>query len=171
MPAPIIIEVTPGAQAVIAKLRRFPQEIGQAIKRGMDDAGLTAQREIVAKRFRGISKKPFPVSEHRLRNISDRLQQSIFWKPATVQTTGSSVAVTGTMGSFGVKYFPWHEYGLTVAPRFRKSRAKNPKHLAIPVKGYSIPERAPMRTGIADHKINFQRKIQEELEKTLNAKT
>jgi hypothetical protein len=167
MPAPIVIEVTPQAQAVIVKLRNFPQQIGQAIKRGMDDAGLTAQREIVATRFRGLSKKPFPVSEHRLRNISDRLQQSIFWKPATIATTGSSVAVTGTMGSFGVKYFPWHEYGLQVAPHFRRSRAKKPKRLMIPVKGYSIPERAPMRTGIENHKILFQTKIQQELEKEL----
>jgi hypothetical protein len=70
-----------------------------------------------------------------------------------------------------VKYFPWHEYGLQVAPHFRRSRAKpaaeGPKRLLIPVKGYSIPERAPMRTGIEDHKILFQTKIQQELEKEL----
>jgi hypothetical protein len=169
MPAPIVIEITPQAQAVIVKLRNFPQQIGQAIKRGMDDAGNTAWREITIQRFSG--KGPFPVPEHRLGSRTERLKQSLFYRAATVQTVGSSVAVTGTMGSLGVKYFPWHEYGLQVAPHFRRSRAKNPKRLMIPVKGYSIPERAPMRTGIADHKINFQRKIQEELEKTINAKT
>jgi hypothetical protein len=37
MAAPIIIEVTPQARAVIGKLHNFPQQMGQAIKRGMDE--------------------------------------------------------------------------------------------------------------------------------------
>jgi hypothetical protein len=167
MPAPIIIEVTPAAKAVIAKLNKFPQEMGQAIKRGMDQAGNTAWREITIKRFSG--KGPFPVSMHRLGSVTERLKQSLFYRAATVETTGQQVSVTGTMGSFGVKYFPWHEYGfsgsVSVAPFFRKNRSGKGKHQ---VKAYTrrmnIPERAAMRTGIEDHRINFQTRIQEQLE-------
>jgi hypothetical protein len=179
MPAPIVIELTPGAQAVIAKLQRFPQEMGQAIKRGMDDAGNTAWREITIQRFSG--KGPFPVVEHRLGSRTERLKQSLFYRAATVATVGSNVAVTGTMGSYGVKYFPWHEYGYTgiqrVPSHFRKNLRFSSKHKPKPiviVKGYTrtmnIPARAAMHHGIADHKILFQTKIQQELEKTLNAK-
>jgi hypothetical protein len=176
MPAPIVIELTPQAQAVIVKLRNFPQEMGQAIKRGMDDAGNTAWREITIQRFRGLGKKPYPVEEHRLRNISDRLQTSLFWRNAKVETAGNSVSVTGTMGSEGVWYFPLHEYGgtITIKPFFRKNRKsskKNPKpQIAVKSHTRTYPERAPMRTGIAEHKILFQQKIQAELEKTLAAK-
>ena len=165
MPAPIIIEVTPQARAVISKLQRFPQDMGNAIKRGMDDAGTQSQREIAATRFSGFGKKPFPVAEHKLRNISERLRTSLIYNAAKVETVGSSVSVTGSLGSRGVKYFPRHEFGLLVAPHFRRSRAKDPKRLLIPVKGYSIPARQPMRYGIMDHKILFQTKIQQELEK------
>src|SRR5580765_6942553 len=103
MPAPIVIEVTPQARAVIAKLQRFPQEMGQAIKRGMDDAGNIAWREITIQRFSG--KGPFPVVMHKLGERTERLKQSLFYRAARVETAGSSVAVTGKMGSLGVKYF------------------------------------------------------------------
>jgi hypothetical protein len=175
MPAPIIIEVTPQARAVIAKLQRFPQEMGQAIKRGMDDAGNTAWREITIQRFSG--KGPFPVAMHKLGARTERLKQSLFYRAARVETVGQNVSVTGTMGSEGVKYFPIHEYGFsgsaTVKPFFRKNRpgAKKP---GVEVKGHTrrmnIPARAPMHTGIEDHKILFQTKIQQELEKTLASK-
>jgi hypothetical protein len=176
MPAPIVIEVTPQARAVIAKLQRFPQEMGQAIKRGMDDAGNIAWREIQQQRFRGLSKKPFPVPEHRLRNISDRLQQSLLYRAAKVEVAGNNVTVTGSMGSEGVWYFPLHEFGGTVSikPFFRKNRKstrKNPKP-QVAVKGHTrtYPARQPLRTGIEEHKVLFQQKIQQELEKTLAAK-
>jgi hypothetical protein len=172
MPAPIVIELTPQARAVVVKLQRFPQEIGQAIKRGMDEAGPQAQRQIAATRFSGLGKKPFPVAEHRLRNISERLRTSLIYNAAKVETVGSSVVVIGSLGSRGVEYAPWHEYGKIVPPHFRKNpRAKNLRKLLVPVKGYSIPARAPLRHGIEDHKILFATKIQAELEKTLNAKT
>jgi hypothetical protein len=175
MPAPIVIELTPQAQAVIVKLRNFPQEMGQAIKRGMDDAGNTAWREITIQRFSG--KGPFPVVEHRLGERTERLKQSLFYRAARVEAAGQSVSVTGTMGSEGVKYFPIHEYGFsgiaTVKPFFRKNRgSKGGTHQ---VKGFTrrmnIPARAPMHTGIEDHKILFQTRIQQELEKTLASKT
>jgi hypothetical protein len=168
MPAPIIIEITPQARAVIAKLRNFPQDMGQAIKRGMDDAGNTAWREITIQRFSG--KGPFPVPEHRLGSRTERLKQSLFYRAARVETVGQSVSVTGTLGSEGVKYFPIHEYGFsgtaTVKPFFRKNRGS--KGGTTQVKGYTrrmnIPARAPMHTGIEDHKILFQTKIQQQLE-------
>jgi hypothetical protein len=163
MPAPIIIEVTPQAQAVIVKLQRFPQEMGQAIKRGMDDAGNTAWREITIQRFSG--KGPFPVPEHRLGSRTERLKQSLFYRAATIETAGSSVVVTGTMGSLGVKYFPVHEYGLTGLVPFKTKKGKTG------TRKMNIPARAPMHHGIEDHRILFQQKIQQELEKTLNAKT
>ena len=40
MAAPIVIEIGPEGRALILKLQKFPQEIGQTIKRGMDEAGL-----------------------------------------------------------------------------------------------------------------------------------
>src|SRR4029077_9162130 len=122
MPAPVIIEVTQQARAVIAKLQRFPQEMGQAIKRGMDDAGNTAWREITIQRFSG--KGPFPVPMHRLGSRTERLKQSLFYRAATVETVGSSVAVTGTMGSRGVKYFPVHEYGSSGLVPFKTKKGK-----------------------------------------------
>lgn len=159
MPAPIIIEVTPQAKAVIGKLRRFPQDMGQAIKRGMDQAGNIAWHDIERKRFMGLAKKPYPVSEHRLRNISDRLHTSLFYRAATVEVAAQKVSVTGTMGSFGVKYFPVHEYGFTGLVPFKSKKGKTGSRFM------NIPARAPMRHGIEDHKINFQQKIQAELEK------
>jgi hypothetical protein len=173
MPAPIVIELTPQAQAVIVKLRNFPQEMGQAIKRGMDDAGNTAWREITIQRFSG--KGPFPVPEHRLGERTERLKQSLFYRAARVETAGQSVSVTGTMGSEGVKYFPIHEYGFsgiaTVKPFFRKNRKGPPSQVKGHTRQMNIPARAPMHTGIEDHKILFQTRIQQELEKTLAAKT
>lgn len=175
MAAPIVIEITPQARAVIAKLQRFPQDIGAAIKRGMDDAGNQSWREIERQRFMGLSAKPFPVSEHRLRNISDRLHTSLFYRAATVTQVGNQVSVTGRMGSEGVVYFPIHEYGFSgsasVKPFFRKNRGGKGGH---DVKGHTrrmnIPARAPLHTGLEDHKILFQTKIQEQLVATLNAK-
>jgi hypothetical protein len=151
---------------VIAKLQRFPQEMGQAIKRGMDDAGNTAWREIDRQRFSG--KGPFPPLLHKLGQVSERTKQGLMWKPARIETTGNNVAVTGSLGVYGVWYFPLHEVGSTIKPYFRKNRKKPGTH---PVRAHSIPARAPLRTGIEDHKVNFQRKIQQELEKTLAAKT
>src|SRR5580765_3822529 len=169
MPAPIVIEVTPQARAVIAKLQRFPQEMGQAIKRGMDDAGNIAWREITTQRFSG--KGPFPVPEHRLGSRTERLKQSLFYRAATVSLAGNQVAVTGTMGSLGVKYFPIHEYGFsgtaTVKPFFRKNRKGPPTQVKGHTRSMNIPARAPMHTGIEDHKVLFQQKIQQELEKEL----
>jgi hypothetical protein len=173
MAVPIVIEVTPQARAVIAKLQRFPQEMGQAIKRGMDDAGNTAWREITIQRFSG--KGPFPVAEHRLGSRTERLKQSLFYRAARVEIVGQSVSVTGTMGSEGVKYFPIHEYGssafATIKPFFRKNRKGPPTQVKGHTRQMNIPARAPMHHGIEDHKILFQRKIQQELEKMLAAKT
>ncbi len=179
MPAPIVIEITPQAQAVIRKLQRFPQEIGAAIKRGMDEAGNTAWSDITQKRFSG--KGPFPVSEHRLGERTERLKQSLFWRAATVTNEGQSVSVTGTMGSEGVRYFPVHEYGfvgdVSVKPFFRKNRKGKGKKSKdrVAVRGHTrhmnIPARAPMHTGIQDHIINFKTRIEAELEKTLASKT
>ena len=176
MPAPIVIELTPQARAVILKLQKFPQNIGQAIKRGMDEAGLKAWREISDVRFSGIGPHPYPVAEHKLRQISHHLKESLFWRAARVETTGQVVSVTGSMVSEGVRYFPIHEYGFSgvanVKPFFRKNRsAKKP---VSEVRGHTrrmnIPARAPMRTGLQDHIINFQRKIQQELEAELQKK-
>jgi hypothetical protein len=159
MPAPIIIEVTPQAQAVIAKLQRFPQEMGQAIKRGMDNAGVIAQGDITRQRFSG--KGPFPPLLHKLGEVSERTKQALIWKPAQVSTAGNQVSVTGTIGVFGVWYFRLHEEGFSKVVHKKKGGSRI----------LNIPARAPLRTGIQDHIPNFQRKIQEELEKTLNAKT
>src|SRR4029453_14638820 len=131
-------------------------------------------REITIQRFSG--KGPFPVAEHRLGSRTERLKQSLFYRAATVSQVGNQVAVTGTMGSLGVKYFPIHEYGFsgsaTVKPFFRKNRSGKG---TSQVKGYTrrmnIPARAPMHHGIEEHKILFQTKIQQELEKTLASKT
>jgi hypothetical protein len=159
MPAPIIIELTPQAQAVMVKLRRLPQQIGQAIKRGMDNAGVIAQGDITRQRFSG--KGPFPPLLHKLGEVSERTKQALIWKPAQVSTAGNQVSVTGTMGVFGVWYFRLHEEGYSKIVRKKKGGSRP----------LNIPARAPLRTGLEDHRINFQRKIQEELEKTLNAKT
>lgn len=141
MPAPIVIEITPRGRAVIAKLQRFPQDMGNAIKRGMDDAGLTAWRDIDRTRFSG--KGPFPPILRRLGQKTERTKLGLMWKPAKVDVSGGNrVSVTGTMGVFGVKYFALHEQG-----------------------SLKFPKRAPLRTGLESHKINFRRKIEAELEK------
>jgi hypothetical protein len=176
MPAPIVIELTPQARAVILKLQKFPQNVGQAIKRGMDEAGQTAWREISDTRFGGIGPRPYPVAEHKLRQISGRLKLSLFWRQARVETTGQLVSVTGAMVSEGVRYFPIHEYGFSgtanVKPFFRKNRSAGKP--VSQVKGHTrrmnIPARAPMHTGLQDHMINFRTKIQEELEAELAKK-
>src|SRR4029077_20400387 len=105
----------------------------------------------------------------------DRLQQSLFWRNARVETAGNNVSVTGTMGSYGVRYFPLHEYGWsgtqTVKPFFRMNRSGKGTHeVKAHTRRMNIPARAPMHHGIEDHKILFQQKIQQELEKELARK-
>ena len=105
MPAPIIIEVTPQAQSGHCEAARFPQEMGQAIKRGMDDAGNTAWREITIQRFSG--KGPYPVSMHKLGSSSERLKQSLFYRRgARLQTVGQQRGSHRHDGQFRRQIFP-----------------------------------------------------------------
>jgi phage gpG-like protein len=182
----IKVEIPPDSRALIAKLQRFPVELGEAIKRGMNRAGALALGKITAERFTGLG--PFPVSEHKLGVRTGRLRGSLRWTPAQSVTSGGQlIEVSGAMGS-NVEYLGVHEFGFdgTVnvksftrkVPELRFGRAPAGPRARRPttetVKAHTrtmrIPARAPLRTGIEEHLDDFTTEINSELQTLLESK-
>jgi hypothetical protein len=137
----IKIQLTPESERVVLNLQRFPNEMPQAIRRGMDSGLRFVAGRIQQKRLTGTG--PFPVGQHQLGTRSGLLRRSVATTPAIVQGN----KVIGEIGS-DVLYAPVHEYGKTI-------RAKNAPFLVFKIgnrvirtKQVIIPERAPFRTEI-----------------------
>ena len=173
MGAPILIELTPEAKAVMASFEEAPYKIPLAIARGMDKALPLVASNIQAKRLTGAG--PFQVEEHMLGVRSGQLRESVRFTQAAIEGD----TVTGSIGS-PVRYAAVHEFGfegdVQVKPFFRKNRRADQtakiervskrtgrKYRATvktasglsQVKGFTrhmrIPARAPFGYGVADN--------------------
>lgn len=184
MSDPISIDIDPRGQKLMENLAGFPDEMQQAIVRGLDKGGNLLLGRITRARFTGQG--PFPVSEHRLGVKTNRLRSSLRWVPATIEGT----EVTAGMGS-NVEYFGAHEFGFSGTVQVRsftrrvsasqfsskanqvdvsKIKGKQARAAALgteTVRAHSrvmnVPARAPMTTGITENAEIFSREITKEL--------
>src|SRR5262249_21119119 len=141
MNATIKIELSPGSIALLNKFDTLPREIPEAIRRGMTRALEVVTGRIQETRLSG--KGPFPVEEHRLGQVTQRLTRSTRASRVTITDTGENVAtIEGAIGA-DVFYARIHEFG-----------------------GSRAPERAPFRTGINENMDYISQEIEKEL-KTL----
>ena len=147
-----VVEITipPDTLGKIEKIGALTTEIPLAIKRGMDYALSIVRGRIQTERLSG--KGPFPPDEHRLGIKTQQLQRSLREEPAVI----AGEVVTGSIGS-PVFYGALHEYGWsgTVV------RGKG-----LPYK-MTIPERAPVRTGVEENAEFIGERIGAEIDNTL----
>lgn len=180
MSTTVVIQLGPDAAALLEKLKAYPREMQQAIRRGMDRANALVTRQMTRSRFTG--KGPFPVSEGKLGVRTGRLRRSLLWAKATIDPAGN---VTGAIGS-NVEYMGVHEFGFSGEVQVRahrrsrftaggkqisianasKLRGKKKETLSASthdVRGHSrrvnVPERAPVRRGISDGKATYADEI------------
>ena len=175
------IELSPEAQKFAEGLPTRPGRALSAVAKALDQANELAKANIENKHLTGQG--PFPVSEHKLGTVSNRLRKSMWASPALVQGN----KVTSAIGS-NVVYAAIHEFGGTIQRKARAGTVRlrtdkdgnlirqsgNP-HLAIFARGshkrvkevaykaeaYEIemPERSPVRTGIAEMQPTYQKLI------------
>jgi phage gpG-like protein len=155
----------------MVRIKSFPKRILPAIKRGMTVAMPLITGKIVNERLKGQG--PFPVSDHKLGVKSGRLYRSVRWTLPEI----SGQTVLGSIGT-NVKYAGAHEFGFSGSVQVRAHSRKSFSHRSFlggttksgkqktvrkKVRGadiqvrthtrkLNIPERAPIRTGISDHK-------------------
>lgn len=160
------IEVPQNLEAALRGLK--PDVMISAVRRGMTRAGQLVAGQIIRTRLTG--KGPFPIAAHQLGVRSGRLRKSVRSTPAEV--SGSDVTVQ--IGS-AVRYAAAHEFGFT-GPVKVKAHSRTVKkafgvQLKSPVTGtvkahqrkVTIPERAPIRTGIKESLATFSTEITREV--------
>jgi len=169
----IEIALSPEAQAILRNFETLPPRMLEKMRQAMDDANNIVLGQTIKTRFRGVSPRPFPPSQHRLRVRTARLWQSL--RASKAQIAGGN-AVQSSMGS-NVVYFRPHEFGstasgtTTVRSFTRRQPSRNVRAPLGPrgkfqkltatgiavVRSHSrrwkqnIPARAPLRTGIEEN--------------------
>jgi len=168
----IQIKLTPKAEALLATMKAMPSWGMDAVRLGMDKANQMAVGNIMRKHLTGQG--PFPVDEHRLGVVTNRLRGATWASP----TVASGTRTTSSIGS-PVKYAALHEFGGVIHHKartgtarlatdkkgsllhqaananlliFAKKSRKNVKEVAYKAEAHDvvIPERAPFRTGIRE---------------------
>lgn len=134
-----------------------------AIQRGMEKGAMYIVGDITEKRLTG--KGPFPVGEHKLGVVSGRLRKSFRSSAGYSQVKGKEVSVS--IGA-DVEYAALHEFGFTGAvkvPAHQRTHKKSKKTHSVRAheRKMTIPERAPIRTGIKEGTDNFLAAIADEL--------
>ena len=167
------ISLTPEAERLIAGMQTLPSRVMNYIAAAMNQENLRTVSYIQARHLTG--RGPFPVAEHRLGVVTNRLRQSL-WASEAQPISGNQVeSAIGT----NVKYAALHEFGGVIhhASRqmkvrhkldargnlvkqlsnekllvFAKAGAKRVRETTVQTKAYDthMPERAPIRTGIAE---------------------
>ena len=154
------IEIPPESQAKLNKLAKLPDEIPQAVKRGMD-RGLAAVRGLI-KEQRLSGKGPFPVSEHRLGERSGNLREALIEKPGVI----SGDTVVGEI-RWEHPYGQVHEFGMLIfgkpLMRFQIDGKWIITHRVL------IPPRAPIRFGVEENMPLITSEITGEIDKSLDA--
>lgn len=188
MSASTSIELTPVAQQLLAAMTDAPARLLPAIAAAMDDENKYAVGHIHEKRMYG--KGPFDVSQHRLGHRTGNLGRSLRATPSRI--VGD--AVESSIGT-NLKYMGIHEFGGTIKfkPRsgslrlrtnakgellrqsagrraiFAKGAHKRATTRTFTTKGHEVeyPERAPIRTGIADLRPRYTNAISKAVIATL----
>lgn len=180
MTATVTIKLTDEAQGILRSIKGMTEGMSRAVARGMDQANQLAVARIQRDHLTG--KGPFPVSEHRLGVRTHRLRGSI--NASRAQVTGNQVS--SAIGS-NVIYAAIHEFGGVIHKDARNGSVRlrvdrhgalfrqpgfahlaifaRPQHKAREVKtkikahDIIMPERAPVRTGIAESAADYTREI------------
>lgn len=176
--ATVTIQLTPEAQAILARFKNLPATMLEKMRAAMDQANELAIGRMTASRFTG--RGPFPVSERRLGVRTGRLRASIRRNAATI----SGNTIQSAIGS-NVVYAGVHEFGSTASgtttvrtfTRRQRSRDQYASPARTGARGVrqpgtgarlsasgvatvrshvrrwkqNIPARAPFRTGIEDN--------------------
>ena len=171
----VTISLPPETTALLARAQAWPRALTAQLVQTLDRENEITVGEIQVKRLTG--KGPFPVSQGRLGVVTNRLRQSV--RPTRAKVSGGAIlSAIGTNVRYGVAHeFGFegtvqrraHERrrftvqqtgGVAVLDprtgRIRKSRKKLQKVQtgSVQVKAHQlhlhIPERAPIRRGIAD---------------------
>lgn len=160
------IDIPPNLDAALSGLK--PDVMISSIRRGMSRAAQLVAGQVTRTRLTGQG--PFPIAAHQLGVRSGRLRKSLRATPAEV--SGSSVTVKiGT----AVRYAAAHEFGfkgkVAVKPHQRtikkafgvKLKAPSTHGVKAHQRTVSIPERAPIRTGIEENLPTFSNEITREV--------
>lgn len=129
MPTTITFTASAEVLPLLEKLRNLPEVAVRAVQRGMALAGTEALGNAVKFRFTG--KGPFPVSEHKLGQRTNRLRQSMAFTQPVINPDRRTVEMR--FGS-NVSYFAIHEFGFT-------GRVRVKGHIRAAV---NDPNRAPV---------------------------
>lgn len=171
----IQITLSPGALATAKKLEAMPGALPEAIRIGVDKGNLFAIHKIQRDHLTG--KGPFPPSMNKLgvgqNKLGGRLRNSLTQTPAVI----AAGVISASIGT-NVKYAAIHEFGGTIHKPARAAKVRhritaqgallrNAKHsnlamfakkshtrareinVMIPAHDVHMPERAPIRTGLA----------------------
>lgn len=167
----IQITLTPGALATAKKLEAMPGALPEAIRIGVDRGNEFAIGKIQREHLTG--KGPFDPSLHRLGVRTNRLRSSLTATPAVI----AAGVISASIGT-NVKYAAIHEFGGVIHKPARAAKVRhritaqgallrNAKHsnlamfakkshtrareinVMIPAHDVHMPERAPIRTGLA----------------------
>ncbi len=184
------IELTPQAEKILRHMTNMPQSMLVDIAKGMQRANVLMVSRIQEERLTGDG--PFPVEEHKLGVRTGRLGGSL----RSGETMIGDSKVESSIGS-NVKYAAVHEFGLPVhhPARVGKLRLKTNRGNLVRQEGYShlavfarrrgkaykevgaifgeytqqMPERAPVRTGIAEHLGEYGQMVSQAIEDSWNA--
>jgi hypothetical protein len=169
----ITVEIPPDSQAKLDKLSQLPEEIPQAIKRGMDRALSIVRGRIQENRLSG--KGPFPPAWHRLGERSGKLRESLREEPAVI----SGDTVTGAIG-LHEPYGKVHEFGMLISGnpflvfkvesfgQVSRRRGALESEELIFARKVLIPQRAPVRFGVTENVPFIAEEIGSEIDKSLD---
>ena len=167
----IQITLTPQALATAKKLEAMPGALPEAVRIGVDKGNEYAIARIQRDHITG--KGPFPPSMHKLGVRSNRLRSSLTRTPAEIV----GAVISSSIGT-NVEYAAIHEFGGVIHKPARSAKVRhritskgalmrNLKHsnlaifakknmrrareinVVIPAHDIVMPERAPIRTGLA----------------------
>jgi len=150
MSARVTFIVPPDTKRKIDLLGDLSVTLPLAVKSGMDYSLSIIRGRIQRDRLSG--RGPYPPSEHRLGIVTQQLQRSLREEPAVI----AGDTITASIGS-PVFYGALHEYGWSGTVRRGATSYK-----------MTIPERAPVRTGVAENADFMARSIVDAVDKLLN---
>lgn len=142
---------------------KLPAQL-RAIQRGMNKGMQYMVGQITAERLTG--RGPFPVSDHRLGVVTGRLRQSFHATSAEIQGN----QVTGALGA-SVEYAAAHEFGFKGEVDVRSFTRSSGVKVKAHRRNIEVPERAMVRTGIADHIDEVTTSIGEEVVATMRGES
>ena len=123
----------------MVKLAQLPDELPQAIRRGMDSGLKLVAGRIQQKRLGGSG--PYPVDQNRLGARTGLLQRSVYTTPSIIQGT----QVIGAIGATTF-YSVVHEYGKVIEAKQAPFLRFKIGDRWIRTKSVTIPARAPFTT-------------------------